>query len=187
MQHDFCVLSLLTFKVVLMTWRLAHTKVLCSLLCDEWRIRMLEINIECSLKWKNRYWIWITHKGSFYVVNVTSRSCSLFHANKCIFSRKGLKAMAIFFKTVTSVLSGILILLFLSLLLLTIFLLNLPNLNCTFFFRSVAVFVWTNDTFSVFWCGRNNHVSFSKRKHRFLISYHHTKKKAVYQGTSDRC
>ena len=41
--------------------------------------------------------------------------------------------MAIFFKTVTSVLSGILILLFLSLLLLTIFLLNLPNLNCTFF------------------------------------------------------
>lgn len=134
MQHDFCVLSLLTFKVVLMTWRLAQMKVFCSLLCDEWRIRMLKIDIECSLKWKNRYWIWITHKGSFYVVNVSSRSCSLFHANKCIFSRKGLKAMAVFFfKTVTSVLSGILILLFLSLLLLTIFLLNLPNLNCTFF------------------------------------------------------
>ena len=130
MQYDFCVL---TFNVVLMTWRLAQMKVFCSLLCDEWRIRMLKIDIECSLKWKNCYWIWITHKRSFYVVNVTSRSCSLFYANKCIFSRKGLKAMAIFFKTVTSVLSGILILLFLSLLLLTIFLLNLPNLNCTFF------------------------------------------------------
>ena len=188
MQHDFCVLSLLTFKVVLMTWRLAQMKVFCSLLCDEWRIRMLKIDIECSLKWKNCYWIWITHKGSFYVVNVSSRSCSLFHANKCIFSRKGLKAMAIFFfKTVTSVLSGILILLFLSLLLLTIFLLNLPNLNCTFFFRSVTVFVWTNDTFSVFWRGRNTHVSFSERKLCFLISYHHTKKKVVYQWTSDRC
>ena len=75
-------------------------------------------------------------------------------------------------------LSGILILLFLSLLLLTIFLLNLPNLNCTFFFRSVTVFVWTNDTFSVFWRGWNTHVSFSERKLCFLISYHHTKKKS---------
>ena len=52
MHNTVCTLSLLTFMMVFMTWRLAQMKVYFSLLCDKRRIRMPKNVIECWLKCK---------------------------------------------------------------------------------------------------------------------------------------
>ena len=82
-HYTVCVLSLLTFIMVLMTWWLTQMKVYFPLLCDKWRIRMPKNVLECWLKCKNRYWICFTRKWSFFssLMNVTSSNCSPFHAN----------------------------------------------------------------------------------------------------------
>ena len=54
MHYTDYVLSLLTVKMVQMTWMLEQMKVYFSLLFDEWRLRMPKIVIECWLKCKNR-------------------------------------------------------------------------------------------------------------------------------------
>ena len=86
--HDnVCVLSLLAFKMVLMTWRLAQMKVYFSLLCDDWCLRMPKIFIECWIKCK----IVIesdlrANDRLLSLMNVTLRNCSPFEANNCLYS-----------------------------------------------------------------------------------------------------
>ena len=63
---NVCQLSLLTFKMVLMTLMLALMKVYFSLLYAQWRIWMPKSVIECWLKWKNRNWIWFMRKCSYF-------------------------------------------------------------------------------------------------------------------------
>ena len=74
MHFNACLLSLLMFLMVLMTWMLAQMKVYFPLLYAEWRIWTYENAIECKQKCKNRYWIWVTCK------------CLLLDAHECIFT-----------------------------------------------------------------------------------------------------
>ena len=69
-----CLLSIMIFKIMLMTGMLVLMKVHFSLLYVEWRKWMPKNVIELWLKCKNRYWIWFMRKYS------------LFHANACIFA-----------------------------------------------------------------------------------------------------
>ena len=81
--HDnVCVLSLLAFKMVLMTWRLAQMKVYFSLLCDDWCLRMPKIVIECWIKCN----IVIesdlrANDRLLSLINVSLRNCSPFEGN----------------------------------------------------------------------------------------------------------
>ena len=72
---NVCLLPLLTFKMVLMTWMLAQMKVFFSILYVEWRIRKTPKCFWMLTKSKNRYWIWV------------KRQCSFFGANECIFAQ----------------------------------------------------------------------------------------------------
>ena len=75
MHFNVCLLSLLTFKMVLMTCILAQMKVYFCLLYAEWRIWMPESVIGCWSKCKNCYWTWFMRK------------CSYFRANECLFAQ----------------------------------------------------------------------------------------------------
>ena len=75
MHFNVCLLSLLIFKMVLMTCILAQMKVYFPLLFAEWRIWMSKSVIKCWLKCKHRYWIWFMRK------------CSHFRANECLFAQ----------------------------------------------------------------------------------------------------
>ena len=79
-------LSLLTFKMVLMTLMLALMKVYFSLLYAEWRIWILKSVTECWLKCKNRNWIWFMRKCSYFRANECIY-CSPFLGNDYVFSR----------------------------------------------------------------------------------------------------
>ena len=52
MHFNVCLLSLLIFMMVLMTWMLAEMKVYFPLLCAEWRIWTYENATECQQKCK---------------------------------------------------------------------------------------------------------------------------------------
>ena len=88
MHLNVCLLSLMIFKIMLMTRMLALMKVYFSLLYVEWRKWMPKNVIECWLKCKNRYWIWLLANVRFFaLMNVSLRCWSPFHANECVFSR----------------------------------------------------------------------------------------------------
>ena len=74
MRFNVCLLPLLIFMMVLMTWMLAQMKVYFPLLYAEWPIWTCENAIECKEKCKNRYWMWVTCK------------CSLLGGHECIFA-----------------------------------------------------------------------------------------------------
>ena len=82
LHYSVCVLSPSKFRMVLLTWRLALMKLRFSLLCD---IRMPKTVIECWLKWKIESYL-CANDRILSLMNVTSRSCSPFLINECVFS-----------------------------------------------------------------------------------------------------
>ena len=101
LHFNVCQLSLLTFKMVLMTLMLALMKVYFSLLYAQWRIWMPKSVIECWLKCKNRNWIWFMRKCSYfcaigrgftqmiaYFLVMNSKRCNTLHRFLRLYNRK---------------------------------------------------------------------------------------------------